>query len=180
MVFNIHAGHNPDGKIACGAVGLIKESTEARKVKDCLIPLLKKAGYTVYDCTVSDGISQADVLCKIVQKCNSHQSDLDVSIHFNAGRSDSKGDGHNGGTEVYIYSETSKAKPYALAVTKEIAKLGYNNRGVKVREDLYVLRKAKAPALLIECCFTDDKDDVKLYHYQTMAQAIFKGLTATL
>ena len=34
MKFNIHAGHNPDGKIACGAIGLIKESTEARKVKD--------------------------------------------------------------------------------------------------------------------------------------------------
>lgn len=33
MKFNVHAGHNPDGKIACGACGLIKESTEARKVK---------------------------------------------------------------------------------------------------------------------------------------------------
>ena len=27
MKINVHAGHNPDGKIACGAVGLIKEST---------------------------------------------------------------------------------------------------------------------------------------------------------
>ena len=25
--YNVHAGHNPDGKKACGAVGLIKEST---------------------------------------------------------------------------------------------------------------------------------------------------------
>ena len=33
MKINVHAGHNPDGKIACGAVGLIRESTEARKVK---------------------------------------------------------------------------------------------------------------------------------------------------
>ena len=33
MKINVHAGHNPDGKIDCGAVGLIKESTEARKVK---------------------------------------------------------------------------------------------------------------------------------------------------
>lgn len=30
MKVNIHAGHNPDGKIACGACGILKESTENR------------------------------------------------------------------------------------------------------------------------------------------------------
>ena len=28
MVINVHAGHNPHGKVACGAVGLISESLE--------------------------------------------------------------------------------------------------------------------------------------------------------
>lgn len=42
MKINVHAGHNPDGKIACGAVGLIQESTEARKVKKEVIKLLRK------------------------------------------------------------------------------------------------------------------------------------------
>ena len=37
MKINVHAGHNPDGKVACGAVGLIKESTEVRAVKDKVI-----------------------------------------------------------------------------------------------------------------------------------------------
>ena len=45
MRINVHAGHNPDGKIACGAIGIIKESTEARKVvkelKKILRPLLR-------------------------------------------------------------------------------------------------------------------------------------------
>ena len=72
MKINIHAGHNPDGKIACGAVGLIKESTEARVVKDNVIQYLKKAGHTVYDCTCNNGTSQNDVLKKIVAKCNAH------------------------------------------------------------------------------------------------------------
>ena len=49
MKINVHAGHNPDGKIACGAVGLIKESTQARKVKNYVIKYLKVAGHTVYD-----------------------------------------------------------------------------------------------------------------------------------
>ena len=42
MRFTVHAGHNPDGKKACGAVGLIKESTENRKVKDEVAGKLKR------------------------------------------------------------------------------------------------------------------------------------------
>lgn len=177
MIINVHAGHNPDGKVACGAVGLLKESTEARAVKAQLISLLKKAGHTVYDCTVENGISQGDVLKKIVTNCNSHAVSLDISIHFNAGRLDYKGDGNKTGVEAYIFSEASKAKSYATAVCREIAKLGFSNRGVKTNRELYVLSHTKAPALLIECCFVDDKDDVELYDCNTMATAIFKGLT---
>ena len=68
MVINVHAGHNPDGKIACGACGLIKESTEARKVKKEVIKLLRAKGHTVYDCTCANGKSQTDVLKQIVTK----------------------------------------------------------------------------------------------------------------
>ena len=74
MKINVHAGHNPDGKIACGAVGLIKESTEARKVKKKVIKLLRKKGHTVYDCTCQNGKSQTDVLKRIVAKCNQHKA----------------------------------------------------------------------------------------------------------
>lgn len=88
MKINVHAGHNPDGKIACGAVGLIKESTEARKVKKEVIKLLRKKGHTVYDCTCQNGKSQTDVLKRIVTKCNQHKVDLDISIHFNSGVAD--------------------------------------------------------------------------------------------
>ena len=85
MKINVHAGHNPDGKIACGAVGLIKESTQSRKVKGYVIKYLKAAGHTVYDCTCNNGTSQSDVLNRIGTKCNAHMVDLDVSIHFNSG-----------------------------------------------------------------------------------------------
>lgn len=175
MKINVHAGHNPDGKVACGAVGLIKESTEARKVKDQVIKLLKAKGHTVYDCTCEDGTSQSNVLTKIVKKCNAHKVDLDISIHFNAGRNDYKGDGKNAGVEVLIYANTSKSKSYATNVCKQVAKLGFNNRGVKLRPDLYVLKKTSSPAMLVECCFVDDADDIKIYNYKTMAQAIVNG-----
>ena len=176
MKINVSAGHNPDGKVACGAVGLIKESTEARKVSNEVIRLLKAKGHTVYNCTCNNGTNQSNVLTKIVSKCNQHKVDLDISIHFNAGASDKKGNGKTTGTEVLIYSEKSKAKPYAERTAREIAKLGFKNRGVKVRDNLYFLHRTNSPAMLIECCFVDDKDDVKLYNYKKMAEAIVKGI----
>lgn len=176
MKFNVHAGHNPDGKIACGACGLIKESTEARKVKKEVIKLLRAKGHTVYDCTCANGKSQTNVLKKIVTKCNKHKVDLDISIHFNAGAGDKKGNGQTTGTEVYVYSAKSAAYPAAVRVDKAIKKLGFKDRGVKERKDLYVLHRTNSPAMLIECCFVDDKDDVKLYDAKKMAQAIVTGI----
>lgn len=177
MKINIHAGHNPDGNIACGAIGLIKESTEARNVKNKVITILRSQGHTVYDCTVDNGISQNDVLKKIVSKCNTHPVDLDVSIHFNSGANDKNGNGKFTGSEVYVYSSTSKAKSYAQRIVTAISNLGFKNRGVKYSTSLYVLRNTKSPSLLIECCFVDDKDDVKLYNSDKMANAIVKGIT---
>lgn len=177
MKINVHAGHNPDGKIACGAIGLIKESTEARNVKTHVINMLKELGHDVYDCTCENGTSQSDVLKKIVSACNIKDVDLDVSIHFNAGANDTKGNGKNTGTEVLVYSTGSGARKYADAVCKSISALGFKNRGTKINNQLYVLKHTEAPAMLIECCFVDDKDDVELYDAYTMAKAIVKGIT---
>lgn len=75
-----------------------------------------------------------------------------------------------------VYSRSSAAKETAERVVRSIAALGFQNRGVKTRTDLYVLRKTNAPAMLIECCFVDDKDDVKLYDAKRMAEAIVHGI----
>lgn len=177
MRINVHAGHNPDGKVACGAVGFIQESTEARKVKDEVIRQLRQMGHTVYDCTCENGASQADVLTKIVNACNAHTVDLDVSIHFNAGAGDKNGNGQTTGTEVLVYSTAGGAKQAAESVCASISSLGFKNRGIKANTSLYFLRKTKAPAMLIECCFVDDRDDIQLYDAQKMAEAIVYGIT---
>ena len=185
MRINVHAGHNPDGKVACGAIGIIQESTEARKVKDEAIRLLTALGHTVYDCTVDNGTSANNVLTSIVKKCNTHEVDLDVSIHFNSGRNDYNGDGSIGGTEIFVYSKTSKAMNVAKGVANALKSEGYRLRkdgtspadGVKVNSKLYVLNKTKAPAMLIECLFVDDKDDVALYDYKSVSEAIVYGIT---
>ena len=177
MKINVSAGHNPDGKVACGAVGLLKESTEARKVTNEVVRLLKEQGHTVYNCTCDNGTSQSDVLKKIVAKCNQHSVDMDISIHFNAGAGAQKKNGQTTGTEVLVYNDSSKAMVAAQRVAKQIAALGYKNRGIKTREGLYFLRNTKSPAMLIECCFVDDGDDAVLYDYKKMAAAIVRGIT---
>lgn len=176
MRINIHAGHNPDGMTACGAVGLIRESTEARSVKDRVVTQLTAMGHTVYDCTCNNGTSQQDVLKRIVEACNKNDVDLDVSIHFNAA-ANPEPDGKTTGMEVLVFGKTSKAVPWAQKIADSIAALGYRNRGIKERPGLYVLKHTKAPALLIECCFVDDPDDIALYNADRMAAAIVAGIT---
>lgn len=177
MRINVHAGHNPDGKTACGAIGIIRESTEARNVKNEVIRQLRALGHTVHDCTCENGTSVANVLTKIVQRCNTNAVDLDVSIHFNAGAGDAMGNGKTTGVEAYIYSAGSKAKIAAQNIVNAVAALGFKNRGVKVNQKLYFLNKTKYPAVLVECCFVDDKDDVQLYDSKIMASAIVYGIT---
>lgn len=173
---NVHAGHNPDGKIGSGAVGLIKESKENRKVLKQVKKYLKLFGFKVYDCTVNDGRSQIDILEKIVRMCNAHKVDLDVSIHFNVGRNDLKGDGETGGVEVLVYSEKLGPVKTAEDVCKSVSRLGFRNRGVKYRPELMFLNATTAPAMIVECCFVDDADDVEKYNYKKMGQAIAEGI----
>lgn len=177
MRINVHAGHNADGRTACGAIGFIRESTEARRVKDAVISQFRQLGHTVYDCTVDNAAGVSANLREIVAKCNAHEVDLDVSIHFNSGAKDAVGNGRTTGTEVYVFNSSSGARVYAETVCRAIASLGFQNRGVKYSTGLYVLRNTKAPAMLIECCFVDDKDDVQRYDCQEIAEAIVYGIT---
>ena len=175
MKINVHGGHN---KLTPGAYSLLDELTEDRKVKDKVIKSLKSEGHTVYDCTDDKGKTENANLANIVKKCNAHKVDIDVSIHLNCGRNDKKGDDDTGGVEVFIYDKSSNSPVVpAERVAANISKtLGIRNRGVKVNPNLYVLRETNAPAMLIECCFVDDKDDVKRWDADKCAKAIAEGV----
>lgn len=175
----VHAGHNPSGKIACGASDLLDESTQARYIAKKVIKLLKKNGIKAVSCTVNNGTSQNDVLRKICAKCNAvADADLHISIHFNSGRGDRKGDGRTGGTEVLLTENVSDKGDIAKRICNQMEKLGFTNRGVKVTSGLYFLNHTKAPALLVEVCFVDDKDDYMLYKADRLdvAKAIAKAV----
>ena len=162
--YNIHGGHS----LKCrGASGLLDEVNEDRKVKNRVIELLRAKGHTVYDCTDDGGTTPIKNLKNIVSKCNAHNVDLDVSIHLNAGG------GH--GCEVYGYSNNISG--VGARVSANIASaLGITNRGFKVRTNLYVLHRTNSPAILIECCFVDSKEDHDKWSVDKCAHAIVNAI----
>ncbi len=54
--------------------------------------------------------------------------------------------------------------------------IGFHGTPVKYNKGLYVLRKTKAKAVIIECCFVDDKDDVDKWDSTKCAMAIASAL----
>lgn len=174
MKINVHAGHN---KIVPGANGYFSETTEDRKVKDAVIKYLRQAGHTVYDCTDDSGVTVNANLQNIVNKCNAHTVDYDISIHFNA----SGGAGH--GTEVWVWkldrAQNATAIDAANRVVKKLWSLGFTNRGVKANSNFYVLKNTYAPAILVECCFCDnmlDRDIYKKVGADKIGKAIAEGV----
>lgn len=173
--YNVHAGHCPQGKGASGAVGILKESVEDRLVKDEVIRLLRAEGHTVYDCTVNYATTKQGCLDGIVALCNQHAVNLDISIHLNSGRNDYIGDKSTGGTEVFNYD--SRTKGISDRICKNISDtLSIRNRGTKYDKSLQVLNRTKSLAILIECCFVDDKDDTDRWNYKKCAKAIAEGI----
>ena len=184
-IYNISAGHNPDGKIACGTVNKtldMKESTEARYLTKKVVEYLNSDGHDARDCTVNNGTGQGDVLDKLKSKHNSRKADLQVSIHFNdTSKKDYKGDKKNIGSEVWIYSRSSyKSELIKIGNTicKNLHEIGFKNRGIKESGGLRFLKETKGKSLLIETCFCCDRDDVELYkkNRDNVARAIANGI----
>lgn len=172
--YNVHGGHS----LKCrGASGLLDEVNEDRAVKNKLIELLRANGYIVYDCTDDYSTTQKANLRNIVSKCNSHTVDLDISIHLNSGRNDSNGDRKTGGVEVFGYDDRIYGTAYKIAENiSNTLGIGFHGAPVKYRKDLCVLRETRAKAILIECCFVDDKDDANHWNATKCAMAIASAL----
>lgn len=165
IVYAIDIGHNTpyDG----GAVGLRREDDLTKEVGLRVIDKLSKSGYEVVNVLPKTAISEKDSLQQRVDKANAANVDYFVSIHFNVYNGAAKG------TEVYALSE--EARKMAQKVVDNIAALGYTNRGVK-SNDFFVLVNTKAPAMLIECFFVDNAEDVSRYNPDALADAIVRGI----
>ena len=179
MKIAVRGGHVPK---FTGANKFIDELTEDRKVKNSVIMYLDQLGCDVLDVTPPDNTNSLhNDLSYGVNKANNWGADLFVSIHFNKAY-----DIYNGclGSEVCVYSPFDTAQ----RVVNELAKLGFKNRGQKIRKNLYELNHTTMKAMIIEVCFVEATGDVVLYkelgHYligKTIALALTnKKISATL
>lgn len=159
MKIAVRGGHN---FLAVGSSALIDEVIEDRKVKDSVIKYLRELGNDVLDVTPGNMDSDSD-LAYGVNKANNWGAELFISIHFNKAYNS-----YNGaiGTETWIYSKTDNIKldeEIAGRIVNGIAGLGFINRGVKERIDLYELKATKMASIIIEVCFVEATEDVALY-----------------
>lgn len=167
MKFGIDIGHNCFPDTGAPGIGGVTEDKLTKDVGTKLMAKLAAAGHTVVNCTPTSASTVNDSLRKRVDKANSNSVDVFVSIHFNSFN------GNASGSEVFAISNTSQA--IASSVLKEIVELGFFNRGVKDTA-FFVIKNTSMPAILIECCFCDSKDDMKLFDAEKMAEAIKVGL----
>lgn len=123
-----------------------------------------------------------DPLGEEIKECNAYAPDLAVDIHNNAGGGD--------GAEVFHHHGGGKGKTLAENILAEIAKLGQNSRGAKIRKnsqgkDYYgFIRETSCPAVIVECAFVDNAYDLKILategNRKAMGVAIAKGILKTL
>ena len=165
MKIAIDIGHNVNNDT--GAVGIKPEDELTMAVGLRLMELLRAAKHHVIECLPESATNVNDSLKQRVKKANIHHANIFVSIHFNAFYSRAYG------AEVYAVSRIGKG--IGREVLDEICKLGFYDRGVK-SANLYVLRKTQMPAILVECCFCDNKADMGFFDVDKMAIAICKGL----
>lgn len=105
-------------------------------------------------------------------------------VHFNAIKKGGA-DGKVKGSEVLVHPlELKKGVSVENKILKNLEALGFTNRGVKPRDDLIVLNTCKRQGVsyaLVEVCFIDDPDDIKLYKqkekevYKAIADGIIDG-----
>lgn len=172
MKIAIHAGHNPDGKKACGAVGYLRESSCARAVTEELGRLLASVA-EVEDCTCNDGNNQTDVLNRINAAVKAFSPDASFSIHLNSYTLESAN-----GCEVYVKPGSGKdAVEFGEAIMGEIsAATGIKKRRVIDTSKFSVLMNAPCPAYLIECCFVSSQSDAQKFNANKIARAIFTAI----
>lgn len=158
MFIGIRGGHHYSCR---GAIGIIDELDEDRKVKDAVIKHLKAMGHKVLDCTPprEQRLNQSQDLCYGVNKANNNGVDIFISIHFNNCYNHYEG---AIGTEVCVYRNNATAE----RIVNKLASLGFKNRGQKIRTGLYELKATNMPSVIVETCFVEATEDVRIYREQ--------------
>lgn len=124
------------------------------------------------------GTSNSTSLAARVNDANSWGADYFISLHTNASDNTAAS-----GSEAFVYRRNSAAEELADSILTELNyATGLRNRGVMARPGLYVLRRTRMPAVLVELGFITNPADAELMAYspQLFAAGITNGILADL
>ena len=169
-----HGGSPYDsGAVGCGYT----EAVETRRVATAIAPLLRNYGFEV---VMYDQKNDAYKVLKNGGSLPLSGVGYVIELHLNAAANDPQGNGKTTGVEVLVHT-AEKGITVEQAICRRIAALGFTSRGVKRRSDLLVMNTVHRKGIshaLIETCFVDDADDIKLYKakFYDIARAIADGV----
>lgn len=124
------------------------------------------------------GTSNTTSLQARVNDANAWGADYFVSLHTNASEITAAS-----GSEAFVFRRNTDAEVLAENILEQLNyATGLPNRGVAARPGLYVLRKTRMPATLVELGFITNPVDAELMAYspQLFATGITNGFLAYL
>jgi len=174
----LDAGHNfapPD----TGAAGFgLREQDVTFEVADSVRILLERHGVEVRmsrrNLTDVLGRTVSESLNLRADMSNNFGADYCVSIHCNAGGGI--------GAETYAFSRGGSGDQLAQKIQAQLVAMGMRNRGVKYSQDLFMLRRPSAPAVLVELGFIDNANDNDILRTRQfeLAKAVAIGILEQL
>ena len=120
------------------------------------------------------GTSTAESLAARVNDANAWGADYFISLHANASDITSAS-----GSEAFVFRLDSEAERFAESILVGLTEAtGLQDRGVFARPTLYVLRKTKMPATLLEIGFITNPADARLMaeNPNLIATGIYNGI----
>ena len=146
------------------------EYTYNKGIVNCIADYLRTAGHevNVLICPELQFAKSTDEKAYKIPIANGGGYDLVVELHLNASKL------HNArGCEVLYISNAGKQ--VAERIQKELA-TAFTNRGVKYRNNLYMLTQTKPVAVMIESFFCDNSADCAIAEKTDVALLIAKGI----
>lgn len=176
----IDQGHNPVNPNAGSEGNGFREQDLVYTIGQQVAAALRSYGFDVRLSRPTPetqlGTSNTSSLAARVNEANSWGADYFISLHTNASEFSSAT-----GSEAFVYSRNSAADALASNILTQLNyATGLPNRGVMVRPGLYVLRKTRMPATLVELGFISNPNDAELMAYspQLFSAGIVNGILA--
>lgn len=169
-----HGGKDP-GKVGIG--GILEKDINlqiARKLEK----YLEEHGFQVIMTRTEDVSEESKMedMKKRVELMNESMPLIVVSIHQN-----SYSDPSVTGAQVFYYTESKESQSAAQIVQEELRELEpQNGRQEKAESRFYMLKKTKAPTIIVECGFLSNKEDteklIQEEYQEKIAQTICNGI----